>query len=148
MKKALTEFGGGSIPRPSLIYKPNPHKTMPHKTFRFLHTWEIEAFRKAHPLGEMQIVRNPKTGKHFFVFEGIRGAVSRNYPTEPLGIPSSRRYSTAKPERPSFCSTTNRKIALKSRSNFFKPQSSITYLWNPLPLRQPNRCFPRSMRLC
>lgn len=60
---------------------------MPEKTFRFLHTWEIEAFRKVHPLGEMQIVRNPKTGKHFFVFEGVRGTITRGYPTEPLDHP-------------------------------------------------------------
>ena len=60
---------------------------MPKKPYQFLHTWEIEAFRNVHPLGEMQIIRNPKTGKHFFVFEGIRGAISRSYPTELLDHP-------------------------------------------------------------
>ncbi|WP_051214311.1 hypothetical protein [Rikenella microfusus] len=57
---------------------------MPNNTFRFLRTWEIETFRKTHPLGEMQIIQSPKTGKHFFVFEGIRGTVTRSYQTEPL----------------------------------------------------------------
>lgn len=60
---------------------------MPHKTFRFLHTWEIEAFRKAHPLGKMQIIQNHKTGKYFFTFVVVKGAVIRNYPQEKLHHP-------------------------------------------------------------
>ena len=60
---------------------------MPNKTFRSLHTWEIEKFRQTHPLREMRVLLSPKTGKYFFVFEGIHGAVIRTYPTEPLVRP-------------------------------------------------------------
>lgn len=123
MKKAPTKFEDGSIPGP--LASTNLILTKPCLTKPFAFFTRGRSKRSAKPI-RSERCRSFGTPRPENTSSSSRVSGEPCHETIPQNrsaIPSSRRYSTAKPERPSFCSTTNRKIALKSRSNFFKPQS-------------------------
>lgn len=58
-----------------------------YENLKFLRTWSVDDFKKAHQVEEIEIKRNDATGKHFFVYGLETGACSNKVATGNLTKP-------------------------------------------------------------
>jgi len=54
---------------------------------KFLRTIPVYLFKAEQGIDKLDILKNETSDKHFFAWEGGKGAVSSKYPNEPLSEP-------------------------------------------------------------
>lgn len=52
--------------------------TTTNNNLEYKSTWTIEQFKDLHKDSELNVVKNPNTGKLFFICGDVQGAVSKN----------------------------------------------------------------------